>query len=99
MDVIAITIREPVVANFGENVRRLREMTGLTQARLAERLGVGQGQLSNWVLLLAILACVFGLFAASQATGGVALIGFACLVAIWARIAQAAAHHRDHMRL
>lgn len=36
------------VATFGENVRRLREERGFKQGVLAERLGVGQGQLSNW---------------------------------------------------
>jgi len=36
------------MATFGENLRRVREERGLSQKELAEKMGVGQGQLSNW---------------------------------------------------
>lgn len=35
------------VPTFGENAKRIRTMRNLTQAQVAERLGVHQGQLSN----------------------------------------------------
>lgn len=41
---------------------------------------------------LAGLVCVFGLFVASQATAGVALIGFGLYLAVVARIVQAESH-------
>lgn len=41
------------------------------------------------LLILSVLAGIGGLLSLSNATTGVGLIGFACLLAIWARIAQA----------
>lgn len=36
------------VPTLGENIRTLRDRAGLKQRELAERIGVTQGQLSNW---------------------------------------------------
>ncbi len=47
------------------------------------------------LVLAAVLIGLLGLLFASQATGGAAVVGFACLLGIWARIWQAAVHHRD----
>jgi hypothetical protein len=44
--------------------------------------------------ILAVLAGLFGLISLSQATLGVGVIGFGCLLAILARLAQAEAHHK-----
>lgn len=44
--------------------------------------------------VIAALFGVVGLIEASQATFGVALIGFACLVGILARLDQAERHHK-----
>jgi hypothetical protein len=49
------------------------------------------------LIILAVLAGLFGIAGASRATGGVAGIAFACLLAIFARIAQASAHHKAMM--
>jgi len=50
------------------------------------------------LLLLAILIGLAGLLFASQASIGAAIVGFACLLGIWARIWQAAVHHSEIMR-
>lgn len=53
-----------------------------------------KGQLVvNVVAVIAFLIGIAGLYDASQATFGAALVGFACLLAILARIHQADAHH------
>jgi hypothetical protein len=44
--------------------------------------------------VLALLAGLGGLASISQATLGVGMIGFGCLLAILARLAQAEAHHK-----
>lgn len=49
------------------------------------------------LLLIAVVAGGVGLLLSSQASLGVSVVGFGCLLAIWARIAQAAGHHRDVM--
>lgn len=46
------------------------------------------------LVLVAALAGVVGLLFSSQATSGVAIVAFACLLAIFARIAQAAHQHQ-----
>jgi hypothetical protein len=46
----------------------------------------------NVLIVFAVLAGAAGLLFLSQATTGVGLIGFGCLLAILARIAQAAGH-------
>jgi len=48
-------------------------------------------------LVVALSLVGLGLFTMSQATTGVALIGIACALSIWARIAQASAQHQDLM--
>lgn len=45
-----------------------------------------------FLLILAFVAAAIGLLSLSQATAGVGIIAFACLLAIAARIAQASAH-------
>lgn len=47
------------------------------------------------LIVIAVLAALLGLILVSQATAGVAIIAFACLLAIFARIAQAESHHRE----
>jgi len=47
------------------------------------------------LICLAILVGVFGVFLASQASAGAAIVGFACLLGILARIAQAAEYHKE----
>ena len=47
------------------------------------------------LIVLALLAGFLGLVFASQATIGVGLVGFGCLLAILARIRQADVHHRE----
>lgn len=49
------------------------------------------------LLFLAVVAGGFGLLNLSQATLGAGLIALGCLLAIWGRIHQAQAHHRDVM--
>lgn len=51
-----------------------------------------------FLVILAILAGFFGVAAASQATFGVAVIGFACLLAILARMQQAAEYQREQRK-
>lgn len=46
------------------------------------------------LIVLAVLAGGLGLLLASQATVGVAVVGFGCLLAILARIVQADHHHK-----
>lgn len=50
------------------------------------------------LLVLALLAAGIGLLSLSQATAGVGMLAGACLLAICARIAQAARQHRDVLR-
>ena len=50
------------------------------------------------LLLGAVLLAAAGLLFMSNATSGVGLITFGCLLAVWARILQAGAHHKDVMR-
>ena len=44
------------------------------------------------MIILSLLSAVIGVFSLSEATMGVGVICLACLIAIYARIAQAAAH-------
>ncbi len=46
--------------------------------------------MTKGLVVVALLVGAFGVIASSQATVGVALVGFACLLAVVARIAQAA---------
>lgn len=50
---------------------------------------------SRLLLVFAVLVGVLGTIAASQATMGVALVGFACLLGICARVIQARDHQRE----
>lgn len=43
---------------------------------------------------MALLVSIFGLLVSSQATAGVALVGFAGVLAILARMVQAERHHQ-----
>ncbi len=59
-----------------------------------------QNAMPGNTLLLTLLGVgigVLGLLASSQANVGPSIVAFGCLLAIWARIVQAAAHHRDVM--
>jgi hypothetical protein len=47
------------------------------------------------LLVLAVLGGIVGFMFLSQATTGVGIIALACLIAIVARIAQAAEQHRS----
>jgi hypothetical protein len=49
--------------------------------------------------LLALLGGMLGLVLGSQATLGACIIGFCCLLGIFARMAQASAQHREIERL
>ena len=51
------------------------------------------------LVVLACLGALVGFVFASQATMGVALLAAACLLAIFARIAQASSHHDELKRL
>lgn len=44
--------------------------------------------------ILSVLAGIIGLLSLSEATQGVGFIAFACLLAIWSRMAQAGDHRR-----
>lgn len=46
------------------------------------------------LVVVAVIAGLIGLLFSSEATAGVAIISFACLLAIFARISQAAAQHQ-----
>lgn len=49
------------------------------------------------LLALAVGAGAFGFASLSQATAGVGMIAGGLLLAVWARIAQAAAFHKEQM--
>ena len=49
------------------------------------------------LILLGLLALVFGFFQLSEATLGVGGIAIACFLGILARLAQAARHHEELM--
>lgn len=49
----------------------------------------------NFLIALAVLDAVVGTFLLTQATAGVGIICLGCLIAIMARIAQAAAQHKQ----
>lgn len=59
---------------------------------------VGVPTSTTVLLILAILLGLFGVLTLSEATRGVGMICFGCLLAVWGRIFQAAAHHRDGVR-
>jgi hypothetical protein len=44
--------------------------------------------------LFSALAGIFGVLLSSQATSGASVVGFAILVAVWARLVQAHDHHK-----
>lgn len=50
------------------------------------------------MMVTAVLIGLIGLVLASQATLGVAVVGFACLLAVAARMIQAAGHARSLRR-
>jgi hypothetical protein len=52
----------------------------------------------RFLIVLAVLAGLGGLSMASQATFGVAVIAFGCLLAICARLAQAVEQHEEIKR-
>lgn len=54
--------------------------------------------LMAWLIALALLAGGVGIMFASEATFGVAAVAVGCLLAILARIAQAASHRSDEVR-
>ena len=54
--------------------------------------------MSAVLMILAILAGVFGVFSLSQATMGVGIIALGCLLGILARLAKAEVHQRALMR-
>lgn len=47
------------------------------------------------LLVLSVIAAVFGLLSLSEATMGVGVLALACLLGIFARIAQAHQHHQE----
>lgn len=47
------------------------------------------------LMVVALIAGLVGLVMSSQATSGVAIIAFGCLIAIVARLVQADKHHRE----
>lgn len=47
------------------------------------------------LVVLALLGGIMGFMFLSQATTGVGIIAFACLIAILARVAQAAEQHKE----
>jgi len=49
------------------------------------------------LILVAVVAAIVGAGSLSNATVGVGLMAAACLLAIFARIAQAGTHHREVM--
>lgn len=69
-----------------------------TAAGLAAR-GAPDGfpAIAALMLVAALGACGLGLLFASQATIGVAAVAVGCVLAVWARMLQASAHHRDAM--
>jgi Na+-driven multidrug efflux pump len=58
----------------------------------------GGSPLATVLSLLAVLVGFYGVASASLATSGVAAVGLACLVAIFARMAQAATQHAELAR-
>jgi hypothetical protein len=51
--------------------------------------------MSTFLAVVSLLVALLGLLFASQATIGVALVCFGCLLAIYARLAQAHVYHRE----
>lgn len=47
------------------------------------------------LVIIALVAALAGLLLASQATAGVAVVGVGCIMAIFARMAQASVHHEQ----
>lgn len=43
-----LTSEDPVLKEFGERLRRLAKARGLTQAQIAEQMGVGAGRVAHW---------------------------------------------------
>ena len=67
-------------------------------AALAQRpKGTGMSAGAILFTLLAVLLAMFGAASLSQATAGVGVLCLALLLAIFARMAQAAGHHREMM--
>lgn len=61
-------------------------------------LAVGVPSSTTLLLIFALGLGTLGVLMLSEATRGVGLICFGCLLGVWGRIFQAAAHHRDAMR-
>jgi hypothetical protein len=47
------------------------------------------------LLIVSIMVGIVGLLFTSQATAGPTIVSFACLLAIYARCAQAEQHHKE----
>lgn len=70
----------------------------LTQAHADQQpLAVGVPSSTTLLLIFALGLGTLGVLMLSEATRGVGLICFGCLLGVWGRIFQAAAHHRDAM--
>jgi len=51
--------------------------------------------MSIFLILLSVIVAALGFWKVTEATFGVAIVAFACLLGIWARIAQAAEHQNE----
>ena len=71
----------------------------MTQALPKRTYTRSESAAAGWLVLLASLLGLAGLFLASQVSLGVAVVGFGCLVAILARMAQARAQHDELLRM
>ena len=61
-------------------------------------IAVGVPSSTTLLLIFAFVLGTLGVLMLSEVTRGVGLICFGCLLGVWGRIFQAAAHHRDAMR-
>lgn len=55
--------------------------------------------LQSILVLIAFFLGIAGMICSSEATLGVAIISWACLFGIFARLAQAEAHHKELIKI
>ena len=53
----------------------------------------GEGEMPTVLFAISLIVGIVGLLFVSEVTMGVAIIAWACLIAIWARLAQAESQH------
>ena len=72
---------------------------GLAGSALLAKTATAGSPAGTWLLMIAAFgAALLGLVTLSQATMGVGLLCGGCLFAIWARIVQAGAFHKELMK-